>query len=128
MAFTSALTISPELPTCIFDLQTNKVPEILVKNNMLIVLRKLLEIWPVRWVEVAPYKYSSTKKVFPKRPGVGWMMYLPIPLTVQQVPEAAELIPVKGKQGQPDGTIVVSIADEPFDANNPEHLSMANRI
>jgi hypothetical protein len=69
--------------------------------------------------------------VFRDRPGVGWMLYLPRLLTVQQVPEARALVPVKvkddkGKEAQL-GTIVVS-TDEPFTEETPEHVKAAHSI
>ncbi len=80
-------------------------------------------------VETASY---FDKKVFKDRPGVGWMLYLPHPLTVQQVPEARALVPVmgrdaKGKEKQV-GTIIVSVTDEPFSDENPEHVKIAIAI
>lgn len=70
--------------------------------------------------------------VFKDRPGVGWMLYLPQLLTAQQVPEARALMPVmsageKGKRKQV-GTIIVSVTDEPFTEDNPEHVKIANAI
>ena len=70
--------------------------------------------------------------VFKDRPGVGWMLYLPRLLTAQQVPEARALMPVmstgeKGKDKQV-GTIIVSVTDEPFTEDNPEHVKIANAI
>lgn len=72
------------------------------------------------------------RKVFKDRPGVGWMLYLPQVLAAQQVPEARALLPVmgqdeKGKDMQ-IGTIVVSVTDEPFSDENPEHVKIANAI
>jgi hypothetical protein len=70
--------------------------------------------------------------VFKDRPGVGWMLYLPRVLTVQQVPEARALVPVMGKdekgKDKQIGTIIVSITDEPFSDENPEHVKIANAI
>lgn len=70
--------------------------------------------------------------VFKDRVGVGWMLYLPHVLTVQQVPEARALVPVmgqdeKGKDKQL-GTIIVSVTDAPFDFENPEHTKVAHAI
>nr|WP_235211778.1 immunity 52 family protein [Janthinobacterium sp. RA13] len=72
------------------------------------------------------------KQVFKDRPGVGWMLYLPRILTLQQVPEARALVPVmamdeQGKDKQ-IGTIIVSVTDEPFSDENPEHVKIANAI
>ncbi len=70
--------------------------------------------------------------VFKDRPGVGWMLYLPSVLTIQQVPEARALVPVMGKDEKGKdkqlGTIVVSVTDEPFSDENPEHVKIANAI
>jgi hypothetical protein len=66
--------------------------------------------------------------VFKDRPGVGWMLYLPRILTVQQVPEARALVPVKNGDKKQVGTIIVSVTEEPFSANNPEHVKIANAI
>lgn len=85
-----------------------------------------LDIWSSPLVEVAPYAYS-TEKVFADRPGVGWMLYLPHALTPVQVPEARALIPVM-RNGQQQGTLIVSVTDEVFDANNPAHVKVANDI
>ena len=77
---------------------------------------------------------QNYEAVFKDRPGVGWMLYLPRVLTVQQVPEARALVPVlsegDGKKGKPVqlGTIVVSVTDEPFSDENPEHVKIANAI
>lgn len=82
-------------------------------------------------ITVARNQYFE-KQVFKDRPGVGWMLYLPRILTVQQVPEARALVPVmakdeKGKNRQ-IGTIIVSVTDELFSDENPEHVKIANAI
>lgn len=83
------------------------------------------------YITVARYQYFQ-KQVFQDRPGVGWMLYLPRALTVQQVPEARALVPVMGKdeKGKDEqiGTIIVSITDAPFSDENPEHVKIANAI
>lgn len=72
--------------------------------------------------------------VFKDRPGAGWMLYLPRVLTVQQVPEARALVSVMsegdGKKQEPVqlGTIIVSVIDEPFTDDNPEHVKIAHAI
>lgn len=72
------------------------------------------------------------KKVFKDRPGSGWMLFLPRVLSVQQVPEARELVPVMGKNEKNKdvqiGTIIVSVTDEPFSDENPAHVKAANAI
>lgn len=78
-------------------------------------------------VEVAPRAYFE-KRVFDDKPGVGWMIYLPKKISVQQVPEAQALIPVKAHDGEQVGTIIVSVTDAVFSVDNPEHVEAANRI
>ncbi|SAL29547.1 hypothetical protein AWB64_02523 [Caballeronia sordidicola] len=66
-------------------------------------------------------------QVFPNRPGAGWMLYLPRVISTKEVPEARDLIPVmEGKKQK--GTLVVSVIDEVFSADNPEHVMIANAI
>lgn len=88
-------------------------------------------IWSPQYVSVESNGYNE-HQVFKDRPGVGWMLYLPRVLSVQQVPEARALVPVmdQGEQGQDKqlGTIVVSVTDEPFSDENPEHVKVANAI
>jgi len=79
------------------------------------------------YVSAGPRKYSS-KQVFDDKPGVGWMIYLPKVVTVQQVPEARALIPVPEAGRKQTGTIIVSVTDGVFSVDNPEHLEVANRI
>jgi hypothetical protein len=60
------------------------------------------------------------------------MLYLPRVLTAQQVPEARALVPVMGKNAkgkdEQQGTIIVSVTDEPFSDENPDHVRIANAI
>ena len=82
-------------------------------------------------ITVARNQYFR-KQVFKDRPRVSWMLYLPRILTVQQVPEARALAPVmtRDEQGKDKqiGTIIVSVTDEPFSDENPEHVRIANAI
>lgn len=89
-------------------------------------LKSACDIWHPNAIAFGPYFYDDNK-VFKDRPGVGWMLYLPKILTVQQVPEASALIPVM-KDKKQIGTIIVSVTDAPFDINNPEHIRIANSI
>jgi hypothetical protein len=81
------------------------------------------------YVSIETMYYNA---VFKDRPGVGWMLYLPRILTTQQVPEARALVPVMGKdekgKDKQTGTILVSVTDEPFSDENPEHVKIANAI
>lgn len=79
------------------------------------------------YVSVGPREYFH-KQVFDDRPGVGWMLYLPRIITMQQVPEARALISVPERGKNQTGTIIVSITDAVFSIDNPEHIEIANRI
>jgi DNA segregation ATPase FtsK/SpoIIIE-like protein len=83
-------------------------------------------IYDPAYVTFGPRRYFS-KQVFDSRPGASWLLYLPRTLSVDQVPEARSLIPVlEGKKQR--GTIVVSVIDEMFSADNAEHVKVANAI
>jgi hypothetical protein len=86
-----------------------------------------LEIWPGLLVEVAPYAYSASEKVFPDRPGVGWMIYLPKRIESSQVPEARMVRHVKDVSGTL-GTILVSEIEGSFDVSNRAHVKAANDV
>ncbi len=94
-------------------------------------LRKAISIWQPSVATFGPYWYSD-HKIFEDRPGASWMLYLPHVLTAQQVPEARALVPVMGTNDKGNekqfGTIIVSITDEPFSDENPEHVKIANAI
>ncbi|RQR34837.1 hypothetical protein DIE22_16255 [Burkholderia sp. Bp9142] len=94
---------------------------------MLSFVKGLLDIWAPASIEVGPYKYFSMQQVFPNKPGAGWKLYLPLKITAKQLPEAHELVSVMDCRKQ-RGTIVVSVADEAFSAENPEHVEVANAI
>jgi hypothetical protein len=83
------------------------------------------------YITVSSNEYFE-KQVFQDRPGVGWMLYLPHVLTLKEVPEARALVPVMGnnEKGNDEqiGTIIVSITDEPFSDENPEHVKISNAI
>jgi len=49
------------------------------------------------YVEVSPPEYFE-KRVFDDKPGVGWMVYVPKVVTVQQVPEARADSCARGRQ------------------------------
>ncbi len=92
-----------------------------------IVARSAQEFAPVA-ITAAPDDYEA-QQAFDDRPGVGWMLYLPVELTAQQIPEAQELIPVVSADGgRRLGTIIVSIKDEPFSIDNEAHLVAAHDI
>jgi hypothetical protein len=94
-------------------------------------LQHAARIWPAAFATFSPFYYSESA-VFKDRPGAGWMLYLPRVLAAQQVPEARALVPVMGKDAagkeEQRGTIIVSVTDEPFSDENPEHVKIANAI
>lgn len=90
-------------------------------------IRVAISIWPALFATFSPFWYSESR-VFKDRPGVGWMLYLPHVLTVQQIPEARALVPVLDDKKKQTGTIIVSVIDEPFSDDNPEHVRAANAI
>jgi hypothetical protein len=108
-----------------------RLHDFLTYASVLATTQKMAEIWKPLFVSVEPVFYDP---VFKDRPGVGWMLYLPRVLTVQQVPEARAIVPVMsdgdGKQGKSVqiGTIIVSVTEEPFTDENPEHVKIANAI
>jgi Immunity protein 52 len=79
---------------------------------------------------VISIRTTKSKNVFPDRHGVNWMIYLPKVFTVEQIPEAHALIPVMSNDKKPVrlGTIVVSVVDEIFSEENPEHVKTAHEI
>jgi hypothetical protein len=90
-------------------------------------LRKSVGLWLPAVVGIESAGYFD-KKVFKDRPGVGWMLYLPSVLSVQQVPEARALVPVFSAGKKQIGTIIASVTDAPFSDENPEHVKIANAI
>ncbi|WP_373378550.1 Imm52 family immunity protein [Cupriavidus nantongensis] len=89
------------------------------------VLSEAVKIWRPLVATVDTQKYV---RVFPDRPAVGWMIYLPTILTELHVPEAQALIGVADEGDQQMGTIVVSVVDGPFSGTDPEHVRSANAI
>ena len=104
---------------------STSIPEFLTFENVLATTKAMVEIWSPMLVSVAPDFYAG---VFKGRPGVGWMLYLPKVLTAQQVPEARALVPVIGANKKQQGTIIVSVTDQPFSDLNPEHVKIAHDI
>lgn len=86
-----------------------------------------VRVWPARFARLAPF-WHANQRIFKDRPGVGWMIYLPQPLGPRELPEAATLVPIQGRGGQPLGTLVVSVIDAPFSDDNPTHLAAALAI
>lgn len=91
------------------------------------VVAAIAGVYSPAYVTAGPRKYAA-RQVFDDKPGVGWMLYLPKVVTVQQVPEARALIPVPEAGRKQIGTIIVSVTDAVFSVDNPEHVEVANRI
>lgn len=102
-------------------------PEVLDWKTPVQWIQAAVSIWPAQFVSFGPFWYSE-KAVFEDRPSVGWMLYLPKKLTVQQVPEARALVPVMNKNSEQIGTIIVSVTDAAFSLDNPDHIKVANDI
>lgn len=126
-ALESSLSVLPGNPVCSFELQSKGVSALTHYDGMLSFVKGLLDIWAPASIEVGPYKYFSMQQAFPNKPGAGWMLYLPLEITARQLPEARALVPVMNGRKQ-TGTIVVSVANEAFSADNPEHVKAANAI
>ncbi|WP_081058923.1 MULTISPECIES: immunity 52 family protein [Burkholderia] len=110
----------------VFELKSEGLEVLYSSTKLADLLTEAVKTWPAAVAQVGPFLYSQ-KKVFPDRPGVGWMLYLPHALTPSQVPEARALIPVMGENKQ-QGTIIVSVTDGPFDVSNRDHVKVANDI
>jgi hypothetical protein len=97
--------------------------------NGIRLLMETVRLYEPIYCAFVPEQYDS---VFPDRPAVGWMLYLPRTLDIAQVPEARTLVPVMGKDDRDKeaqiGTIIASVTDEPFSDENPEHVRIANAI
>lgn len=127
-AFGVSFSSYPDNRTCVLDLQFDEVEALSDARNMQRLMLDLLDIWPIAsFIEVGPLMYYTMHQVFPKRPGTGWMLYLPRAIAAAQLPEAADLVPVM-KNGRQNGTIIVSISDAAFSVHNPEHVKIANAI
>lgn len=114
----------PETSTVILRVKPGAFPQ--AYESAAAVVHAAALQWQASAITLASGGYFPLK-VFKDRPGVGWMIYLPKALTVQQVPEAGALIPVIDGKKQV-GTIVVSVTDAPFSDADAEHVRIANKI
>lgn len=127
-AYSISLSSDPGNPTCLFRAQFDEVDALDDWKNMQRFMLGLLDIWPLAvQMEVGPMKYYTQHQVFPKRSGAGWMLYVPRAIVREQLPEAAQLVPVMEGDEQ-KGTIVVSVSDSVFSIDDPEHVKIANAI
>ncbi len=122
IAFTTMVGEGPMFSNLDFTAKT--VRPLLDYRNVVKLVQAIVAIWKPVVVQVDPEGYFD-RRVFPDRPSVGWMIYLPFEVKANQVPEAAHVIPVKDQRTE--GTIIVSVADT-FDSSNTEHVQRANAI
>ena len=126
--FSVLLSSDVDNPICLVKLQFDEVTALNDARNMQRLVLGLLDIWPsAANIRVGPLMYYTLHQVFPKRPGAGWMLYLAKVITISELPEAAQLVPVMEGDTQ-RGTIIVSVANEVFSVDNPEHVKIANSI
>jgi len=123
MAFT-VMFVAMGTPS-FFNLSENGISAFKKYENIVALIRVLVETWKPMLITVSPEGYDEYE-VFPDRPGAGWMIYLPLQITASQLPEAALLIPIV-HDDKTQGTIVVSTT-ECFQTSNPEHVRRANAI
>lgn len=96
-------------------------------RNVVKFVQSIIGLWKPMLVKVAPGGYSE-KSIFPDRPPVGWMIYLPFDISAKHVPEAAQIIPIMAADGKKrQGSLVITTTDT-FDAENPEHVKKANAL
>lgn len=109
------------------DFTCKDIAEFRDHRTVMRIVQSVVSMWNPMLVQVGPGKYFG-KKVFPDRPPAGWMIYLPFPIRAEQVPEAAQVVPLIDTQGKRQaGTLLVTVT-EPFDVDNPEHVRRANAI
>lgn len=102
-------------------------PEVADWKTAVAWLQAAVTIWPALFATFGPFWYNE-RRVFRDRPGLGWLLYLPRSLTAREVPEARRLVPVMRNGKEQLGTIIVSVVNEPFSLDNPEHIRIANDI
>jgi hypothetical protein len=96
-------------------------------RNLNKLVQSVITIWNPMLVKIAPAGYFKYR-VFPDRPPVGWMIYLPFEITTKQVPEAAQMISITDDSNKKrQGTLIITTT-ETFDVDNPEHIKKANAI
>jgi hypothetical protein len=96
-------------------------------RNVVKFVQSIIGLWNPMLVKVAPAGYGE-KSIFPDRPPVGWMIYLPFEISARQVPEAAQIIPIMAADGKKrQGSLIITTTDT-FDVDNPDHIKRANAI
>ena len=94
-------------------------------DKAIALIDSILSIWHPFALTLQPFQYRN-KQVFKDRRGMGWMLFLPVAIEPNQVPEAAHVLPRTTDDGRA-GTLIVSV-DEVFDIANPDHVRIANDI
>jgi hypothetical protein len=96
-------------------------------RNLINLLQFIVGKWNPMLIQVTPDEYGDLS-IFKDRPGAGWMLYLPFTINGQQLPEAAEIIPVMDEKGKKQrGSLIVTVT-EIFDTKNREHVKRANAV
>ncbi len=125
MVYTATYNTGP-IPSFL-SISTEEVKPLLDCRNLISLLQFIVAKWKPMLIQVTPDEYGDLS-VFKDRPGAGWMLYLPLAVNAQQLPEAAEIIAImdeKGKKQQ--GSLIVTVTDI-FDTKNQEHVKRANAI
>ncbi|MBJ7264934.1 MAG: immunity 52 family protein [Burkholderiaceae bacterium] len=68
-------------------------------ENAIHFMASVLSIWQPYFVSFEPF-FCQDKKVLKDRLGVGWMLFLPVAITRDQIPEAAQAISRNDEQGR----------------------------
>ena len=84
--------------------------------------------WPRIDGEKGADYFSQDYRTFPHRQFLGWMGFvqrLPpkVPITPEDLPQAAEVVPLPGR----GGSLIVSVG-ETFDVHNPYHIRQAQQV
>jgi len=110
-----------------FDFSAQDASSFQDYRNVARFVQSLIGLWNPMLVKVAPGGYGE-KSVFPDRPAVGWMIYLPFEISSGQVPEAAQIVPIISTDGKKrQGTLIITTTDT-FDVDNSDHIKRANAI
>lgn len=117
---------SGEIPSHLY-FRCEEVQAIQDGRNLVKLVQAIINLWSPMLVQVAHAEYGN-RRVFPDRPGAGWMLYLPFKIDKQQVPEAAQVLKIMDDSGKKQlGTLIVTV-EETFDMENEEHIKRANAI
>lgn len=109
------------------DFSADAVTEFIDYRNVVTLVKAVITIWNPMLVKVAPSGYSK-HRIFPDRPPVGWMIYLPFEVSAKQAPEAAQIVPIMAADGKKhQGTLIITTTDT-FDVDNSDHVKKANAI